>query len=117
MKALALPIIINCRDAIDEKKAEHYAYECSAPNVVSRTAENSKRQAAMKGTRCGSEAVAKRNIVTETKKLSGPVGEKHSTDTATSSEFAGLLKTIAPNTQSLCATASGIEISLITLKL
>ena len=38
-------------------------------------------------------------------------------DPATSSEFAGLLTKVAPNTQSLCVAASGNEVSLITLKL
>ena len=34
-----------------------------------------------------------------------------------SSEFAGLLKKAASNTQSLCVSASGNDVSLITLKL
>ena len=38
------------------------------------------------------------------------------TDPATSSEFAVLLTKVAPNTQSLCVSASGNEVSLITLK-
>ena len=42
---------------------------------------------------------------------------EHPADPATSSEFAGLLTKVAPTTQSLCVTASGNEISLITLKL
>ena len=45
------------------------------------------------------------------------VGTEHPTDPATSSEFAGLLTRIAPNTQSLCVTAFGSEVSLITLNL
>ena len=37
----------------------HYAYECSAPNAVPRTAGNSNRQATKKGPTRGSDAVAK----------------------------------------------------------
>ena len=51
------------------------------------------------------------------KKRSGSVGAEHPTDPATSSEFAGLLTKVAPNTQSLCIAASGNEVSLIILKL
>ena len=41
------------------QKPGHYAYECSAQNVVPRDTGNSKRQVAKKFSRRGSEAVAK----------------------------------------------------------
>ena len=41
------------------QKTGHYAYECSAPNAVPRTAGNSNSQAAKKGPRRGSDVVAK----------------------------------------------------------
>ena len=41
------------------QKPGHYAYECSAPNAVPRTAGNSNRQETKKGPRRGSDAVAK----------------------------------------------------------
>ena len=96
----------------------HYAYECSAPNTVPRTADNSNRQAAKKSPtllrkRCCENATPQRT----TKKRSGSVGAKHPTDPATSSKFASHLKRIDRNTQSLCVTASGNEVSLNTSKL
>ena len=41
------------------QKTGHYAYECSAPNAVPRTAGNSNLQVAKRGPRCGSDVVAK----------------------------------------------------------
>uniref|UniRef100_A0AAV1VMA1 Uncharacterized protein n=1 Tax=Peronospora matthiolae TaxID=2874970 RepID=A0AAV1VMA1_9STRA len=51
------------------------------------------------------------------KKRSGSVGAEHPADLATSREFAGLLTKIAPNAQSLYATAPSDEGHLITLKI
>ena len=65
----------------------------------------------------GPTLLRKRNIVKDSKKQPGSVGVEHPTNSATSSKIAGLLTRIAPNTQSLCLTASGNEVSLITLKL
>ena len=95
------------------QKTGYYAYECSAPSAVPRTAVNSNRQAAKKVP----TLLQKRNIVTDSQKRSGSVGAEHPTAPATSSELAGLLTRIALNTQSLCVTASGNEVCLITLKL
>ena len=47
----------------------------------------------------------------------GPVGAERPTDPATSREFANLLTKVAPDTQSLCVSAPGDEVSLITLEL
>ena len=41
------------------QKTGHYAYECSAPGMVSRTMKNNNRQAVKKGPRRGSDVVAK----------------------------------------------------------
>ena len=48
-----------CRDAICGKKTGSYAYEYNAPKAVSRIEGNSNWQAAKKGPRRGSDAVAK----------------------------------------------------------
>ena len=64
----------------------------------------------------GPTLLRKRNI-TDSQRWSGSVGAEHPTDPTTSSEFAGLLTKVAPNTQSLCITAPFNEGSLITLKL
>ena len=45
------------------------------------------------------------------------VGEDRATDSATSREFANLLTKVDPDTQSLCVSAPGNEVSLITLEL
>ena len=41
------------------QKTGHYAYECSAPSAVPRTAGNNNRQAAKRGPRRGPDVVAK----------------------------------------------------------
>ena len=98
-------------------KIGHYAYEFSAPNAVSCTAGNSNRQAIKKVPKRGPTLLRKRNVVTDSQKEIGSVGAGYPTDPATSSEFAGLLMKVAPNTQSLCVATSGKEVFLITLKL
>ena len=55
------------------QKPGHYAYECSSPNAVRHTAGNSNHQAAKKGPRRGSDAVAKGYTVTDSQKRSGSV--------------------------------------------
>ena len=65
----------------------------------------------------GPTLLRKRNTVPDDQKRSGSLVAEHPTDPATSSEFAGLLTKIAPNTQSLWVTTSGNEVSLITSKL
>ena len=47
----------------------------------------------------------------------GSVGAESPTDRATSREFANLLTKVSPDTQSLCVSAPGDEVTLITLKL
>ena len=89
VKALALPIIRYFEYAIDVKR-RHYAYQSSARNAVPRTAVNSNRQAAKWPRRVqhvGMKPLSKRKTVTDSRKRSGPVGAKHPTDPATSSEF------------------------------
>ena len=88
-----------------------------SPERGTRTTGNSNRQAAKKGPRSGSDAVAKTHNVTDCQKWVGSVGAEQPTDPAASREFACLLTSIALSTQSLCVTASGNEVSLITLKL
>ena len=88
-----------------------------SPERGTRTTGNSNRQAAKKGPRSGSDAVAKTHNVTDCQKWVGSVGAEQPTDPAASREFACLLTRIALSTQSLCVTASGNEVSLITLKL
>ena len=99
------------------RKTRHYAYECSAPNVIPRTAETVivKRTRRVQGVE--PTLLRKRNIVRDVQKRSGSVGAENHTDLTTSGEFAGLLARIAPTTQSLCISASENEVSLITLKL
>ena len=57
VKALGLPITRNYRDAIDVRRQG--IMNTNAPNVVPRTTGNSVRQAAKKGPKRGSDAIAK----------------------------------------------------------
>ena len=60
---------------------------------------------------CCKDATARRTL----KIWSGSVGAERSTDPATSREFSNLLTKVSPETQSLCVSAPGDEVSLITL--
>uniref|UniRef100_A0AAV1TGK0 Retrotransposon gag domain-containing protein n=1 Tax=Peronospora matthiolae TaxID=2874970 RepID=A0AAV1TGK0_9STRA len=101
------------------QKIGHYAHECSVINAASRpkTGRDGNRWPS-KGPRRGSDHVAKpRQQVGASKKRTGSVEMEHLACPATSNEFAGLLKKIDPNTQSLCVTAPSDEVFLITLKI
>ena len=100
------------------QKLGHYAYECGFPRQVPNSTERNGRPFAKKGNGRGSSDVAKpqqRNG--PSKKWTGSVGAELPTDPATSREFANLLTKVAPDTQSLCVSAPGDDVSLITLNL
>ena len=63
--------------------------------------------------RCCKVATTRRTA----KKRSGSVGAQRPTDPATSREFANLLTKVAPDIQSLCVSAPGDVVTLITFKL
>ena len=70
-----------------------------------------------KGSGRGSTMLPSHNSVADRQKWSGSVGAECPNDPATSIEFANLLMKVAPDSQSLCASALGDEGYLITLNL
>ena len=68
-------------------------------------------------TDAGPTLLRSHNGVADRKKWSVSVGAGRPTDPAISIEFANLLMKVAPDSQSLCLSALGDELPLITLNL
>ena len=117
VKTFALPIIRKCIDTLDVKRQD-----IIHTNAVLRTRYYVPQETVIVKQPRRVQAVGptlsrKRKIVADSQKWSRSYGAEHPTAPATSSKFASLSKMFSPNTQSLCVTASGNEVFLITLKL
>ena len=97
------------------QKLGHYAYECSASRPVPNSTERNDRPERIMGV--GPTLLRSHNSVSGRQKTVGVSKGGCPTDPATSREFANLLTEVAPDTQPLCFSAPGDEVSLITLEL